>query len=474
MANIILPQAKVLDTISDNATMLVEQNGEIRRYNVTSLTEDFVSQVDNKPKAGFIYPLATPVVPEGFLLCDGAEYNRTEYSELFAAIGTIYGSGDGSTTFNVPNLATRVPVGKGSGYALGATGGESEHTLTLNEMPTHDHGSDSKNMMGDIGLQVSGDEGGGVGFGVEWAYLSPRTDLYIHVEPNGGSQAHNNMQPYTVVNYIIATGKDTGVSVQDVITGAQALPLGVEYGGTGATNAATARQNLGIKSIARNLLDNSDFTNPVNQRRSTKYMVSSDYTIDRWNAWHENGKTHVTIENGYLKIWAENTGGGSFSQRFVKGRLSENKNYTFAYKTNEGNIVIKNNPVVYGEVYDHVEITLSANETVNAEWAALYEGEYTAETLPEYQPKGYSAELAECLWYFEVLRPNTELYATSITENTGLYDMSVFFFQKRILPTITYTGNAIETMDMVDINSVRFRSKTKGCYVSTVTICADI
>ena len=91
------------------------------------------------PKAGFIYPLASSVVPEGFLLCDGAAYSRTEYPELFAAIGTIYGEGDGSTTFNVPNLSTRVPVGAGDGYGLGDVGGEAEHTLTVTEMPSHSH-----------------------------------------------------------------------------------------------------------------------------------------------------------------------------------------------------------------------------------------------------------------------------------------------------------------------------------------------
>ena len=304
MANIILPQAKVLDTISDNATMLVEENGEIRRYNVTSLTEDFVSQVDNKPKAGFIYPLASATVPNGFLLCDGAAYSRTEYPELFAAIGTIYGSGDGSTTFNVPNLATRVPVGKGSGYALGATGGESEHTLTLNEMPTHDHGSDSKNMMGDIGLQVSGDEGGGVGFGVEWAYLSPRTNLNIHVEPNGGSQPHNNMQPYTVVNYIIATGKNTAVSVQDIITGVQALPLGIEYGGTGATNANDARRNLeitpdNIGALSMELLwENASPTSSFGEQRVTLDVSQFDFFIVKVIATTTMGRyTYNIIKN---------------------------------------------------------------------------------------------------------------------------------------------------------------------------------
>lgn len=208
-----------------------------------------INLVNNKPKAGFIYPLASEVIPEGFLLCDGAEYLRAEYPELFAAIGIQYGEGDGSTTFNVPNLQTRVPVGAGDGYELGATGGEEKHLLTTDEMPKHNHN-----------FEYSTDDGNTYSYAQMGRDGSTQHDAYLGANNNvslfagyqvrtsfiGDSQSHNNMQPYTVVNYIIATGKNAGVSVADIITGAQALPLGVEYGGTGATNTATARANLGI------------------------------------------------------------------------------------------------------------------------------------------------------------------------------------------------------------------------------------
>lgn len=187
-----------------------------------------------QPKAGFIYPLASDVIPDGFLLCDGTAYSRTDYPELFAAIGTVYGEGDGETTFNVPDLQTRVPVGTGEGYALGTMGGEAEHILTEKEIPPLN-----------VNVFRYGDSASD-----KWAFQAD----FTQVDTESGSagtfvyetEAHNNMQPYTVVHYVISTGKGTAVSVSDIVYGVQALPLGIEYGGTGAANAETARGLLGI------------------------------------------------------------------------------------------------------------------------------------------------------------------------------------------------------------------------------------
>ena len=278
MANIILPEVNILNEINDSATMLVEQNGEINRFNIADLDigggdvtidledsniskpnpvnadtlggcspeeyakknelEEFINNRINSPKAGFIYPLASSTVPEGFLLCDGAEYGREEYPELFAAIGTIYGEGDGSTTFNVPNLQTRVPVGAGEGYELGSIGGEATHTLTVDEMPKHTHSM--------VYYNSSGAYNWGYNYTNGKSTLSDGTPSNGGIYYTGGDQPHNNMQPYIVVNYIIATGRNTGVSISDIILGAQTLPLGIEYGGTGATNVEDARRNLEI------------------------------------------------------------------------------------------------------------------------------------------------------------------------------------------------------------------------------------
>lgn len=198
--------------------------------------------VVNKPKAGFIYPLAADLVPEGFLLCDGAAYSRTEYPELFAAIGTMYGSGDGSTTFNVPDLRERVPAGSGENHAAGEMVGEETHQLTVDEMPIHTPKLQRPQWYNGDTL-ISGTNAIYGTTGSTTGKVLSDND----VQPVGGDQPHNIMQPTTYIKgYIIATGKGTGVSVSDIIMGAQALPLGLPYGGLGATDPKTARENLKI------------------------------------------------------------------------------------------------------------------------------------------------------------------------------------------------------------------------------------
>jgi microcystin-dependent protein len=96
---------------------------------------------------GFVTDYAGAAAPAGWLLCDGQAYSRTTYAALFAALGGIgspWGQGDGSATFNVPDLRGRVTIGFGQGAGLtnrplGGTGGEENHLLTLGEIPSHTH-----------------------------------------------------------------------------------------------------------------------------------------------------------------------------------------------------------------------------------------------------------------------------------------------------------------------------------------------
>jgi microcystin-dependent protein len=80
---------------------------------------------------------ATP--PTGWLICDGAAVSRTIYSVLFAIIGTTFGAGDGSTTFNLPDARGRMLIGVSGGHALGTTGGAESVTLSVGQLPSHTH-----------------------------------------------------------------------------------------------------------------------------------------------------------------------------------------------------------------------------------------------------------------------------------------------------------------------------------------------
>lgn len=136
---------------------------------------------------GVILPYGGTSAPSGYSLCDGTAISRATYSVLFAIIGTSYGVGDGSTTFNLPDMQGNIPVGKGgSGVTnVGDTGGEQTHQLTIAEMPAHSHKS--------FDQFTNGTQGN----------YKRHQGTYTDGASTGGDGAHQNMQPYVGVTYII-------------------------------------------------------------------------------------------------------------------------------------------------------------------------------------------------------------------------------------------------------------------------------
>lgn len=164
--------------------------------------------------------------------------------------------------------------------------------------------------------------------------------------------------------------------------------------------ATPAEVNAAVKKAApRNLLDNSDFRNPVNQRGVTGTSGRGTHTFDRWYIDSSNGNGYWDAKPGVG--FGMNVNGDSwmvFVQRIAG--LDRTKTYTIAFQDGYGNVYINNRAdIVWHDAYAEARIVLHTG-TMTVVWAALYEGEYTEETLPEYQPKGYGAELAECRRYF--------------------------------------------------------------------------
>jgi microcystin-dependent protein len=201
---------------------------------------------------GTITMFGGSAAPGGWLLCQGQAVSRTAFASLFAIISTFYGSGDGVSTFNVPNLVAKVPVGLDPAgtntwaATLGQTGGEPTHTLLVAEMAAHNHsvsatqGSHTHNDSGhthpeaahthDVGIQQStlgptniatgqatwlptwgagghntGATAAAIGTGYAQIQATSAGAISISQASVGSGTPHNNLQPYCVVNYIIKT-----------------------------------------------------------------------------------------------------------------------------------------------------------------------------------------------------------------------------------------------------------------------------
>jgi microcystin-dependent protein len=158
-----------------------------------------------QPYVGEVRMFAGNFAPAGWMFCEGQLLPISEYETLFNLIGTTYG-GDGQSTFGLPDLRGRIPVHMGGGFTLAQAGGSEEVTLTLQQIPAHAHAllatsnfSSTAAPQGMVAAAASVANVSAYGTDAPSSPVSPSS-----VSAVGGSQPHNNFQPYLCIDFIIS------------------------------------------------------------------------------------------------------------------------------------------------------------------------------------------------------------------------------------------------------------------------------
>ena len=248
---------------------------------------------------GIIKMYAGNTAPDGWLICDGSAVSRSTYSLLYAVIGTTYGAGDGSTTFNIPDLQGRFALGAGEpnnntahawgdnltydgtnkyNESIGNRGGESKHLLTENQIPSH-----VGHLANNSGISYIGTAG---------AYMATNNNIYYYGSSGrgwsitgneaspagvsrGGSLTHNNMPPYTTINYIISTGEPSEWSEDSSDT----IVKGVLVDGQSVVDSSSGVAEIQTYKGYGAKVDISEYT------RANIYTVPSDGIVQIMCGW---------------------------------------------------------------------------------------------------------------------------------------------------------------------------------------------
>ncbi|PYP82657.1 MAG: phage tail protein [Blastocatellia bacterium AA13] len=156
-----------------------------------------------QPYVGEIRMFAGNFAPAGWMFCEGQLLPISENETLFNLIGTTYG-GDGQSTFALPDLRGRIPLHMGNGFTLAETGGVETVTLTVSQIPAHSHPLLGSSSTGNNASPTSSVVGAATTFD---GYIADTTTVNMattSMSSTGGSQPHNNFQPYLCVDFIIS------------------------------------------------------------------------------------------------------------------------------------------------------------------------------------------------------------------------------------------------------------------------------
>ena len=180
--------------------------------------DELIPKMPDPTPVGTITMFGGSTAPTKWVLCDGRAISRTNYAALFQIIGTRYGSGNGSTTFNVPDMRNRFPVGAGSSYNLNSKGGADNVTLSTSQIPAHTHGNKSLTGITATQSYSNGKPTGIVssyytnfnlaapGTGTQMGTHNQKIDASHEHDSVGGGGSHENRPPYIGINFIIYAG----------------------------------------------------------------------------------------------------------------------------------------------------------------------------------------------------------------------------------------------------------------------------
>lgn len=258
------------------------------------------------------------------------------------------------------------------------------------------------------------------------------------------------------------------------------------------------------KATRHNLLDNSDFINPVNQRGIASAKNESNwaekYTIDRWKLSGAKCSLDVLYYGGVTITNEDSENDAIFSQ--TREHKESSGKFTLAVCTTSNEIIVASgelnayNDTLVSNLYDwgHISLYFSAymqtmtakvivhnNKSISLKWATLYEGEYTAKTIPEYQPKGYGVELVECMRYFYRYPNKNEVVNTpyGIGTSSGNYRVGMLFrlpVPMRIAPTVVASGRFMVTSSTwtptADVTNIWCSEKNSDMVVLVVDVAS--
>ena len=272
-------------------------------------------------------------IPSNWKICDGSAISRETYAELFDVIGTSYGAGDGSTTFNLPDKRGRVSVGLDSSQTefntIGKKGGEKTHQLKVEELPSHAH-----TVKGTVG---SGGYAEGVSFGNS---PNPGYTSWVSMSAVGGNQPHNNLQSYEVdvwiikVSNVVSSLENTNANVINNLTS------------TSTTDALSANMGKELNEKIINILKPKLLGAGAYTTSGTLNDNVTNYNYIIFDGWLSNSECAtgiINIETFELnKVYYSNLTLDAYSRR-IGVRFTSNTAFTVI--RDNGELTIKN---IYG------------------------------------------------------------------------------------------------------------------------------